>query len=114
VWSVQPHTVEISTDTGNYTFSPILTVELHDIDDNLITDFTGTISLAIGTNSINGVLHGTTAVAAVGGISTFTGLNIDWQVSAPGPFTFATYTLVASSTGVTDGTSNVFFFAYPI
>ena len=86
--------------TPNTAISPPITVRLIDRCGNPATDSTATVSLALGTNPGGATLGGTTSVAAVAGIATFDDLTI----SEPG----AGYTLTASSSGLSDGTSNAF------
>ncbi|MBI4499941.1 MAG: hypothetical protein HY700_02150, partial [Gemmatimonadetes bacterium] len=59
---------------------------------NLDLTFTGTVALSIGTNPSTGSLSGTTSVAAVAGVATFSNVIIN----APG----SGYTLVATSGGL--------------
>lgn len=75
-------------------FTVVVTVK--DSSGSAATGYTGNISLAIDTNpgSPAGTLSGTTTVAAVAGVATFTGLSIDQLGDG--------YTLLAS-----DGTSNM-------
>src|SRR5207249_8764663 len=54
----------------------------------------------IGANPSGGTLAGTATVAAVSGVATFSGLSIDKAGTG--------YTLVASSSGLTDPTSTAF------
>lgn len=67
---------------------------------NVATGFTGTVTVAIGTNPAGGTLSGTTGVAAVAGVALFNTLAIDNVGSG--------YTLTASATGVSGSTSNAF------
>lgn len=82
------------------TLSPAVTVRVVDAAGTTITSFTGNVSLAIGTNPGGGTLAGTTTVAAVGGVATFSNLRIE-QAGAG-------YTLAASATGLTGATSAPF------
>ena len=82
------------------TMSPAVTVRAVDNAGTTITSFTGNISLAIGTNPGGGTLAGTTTVAAVGGVATFSNLRIE-QAGAG-------YTLAASASGLTGATSAPF------
>lgn len=67
-----------------------------------ITDaaFTGTVTLKIGTNPSGGTLSGTLTQTAVAGVATFNDLSINAVGTG--------YTLVASATGITGGTSSPF------
>src|SRR5205814_5569 len=58
---------------------------------------TASVSIAIGTNPSTGTLNGTTSVAAVSGITTFSNLSIDKGGTG--------YTLQVSSTGLTSAIS---------
>src|SRR4029453_5543238 len=71
------------------TINPAVTVRILDASNNLVTSSTRNVTLAIGTNPSSGTLSGTTTVAEVGGIATFTNLSINNAGNG--------YTLVASS-----------------
>ena len=58
------------------------------------------VTVAIGTNPSGGTLSGTKTVNAVAGVATFSGLSIDNIGTG--------YTLVASASGLTSGTSTAF------
>ncbi|MFN2420511.1 MAG: beta strand repeat-containing protein, partial [Gemmatimonadota bacterium] len=95
VFSQQP-----TTTPAGATITPAVTVRAEDTAGNLATSFTGNVSIAIGTNPAGGTLSGTTTVAAVGGVATFSDLRIDKAGTG--------YTLVASSSGLTSATSSAF------
>jgi subtilisin family serine protease/LysM repeat protein len=57
--------------------TPAVQVVAQDAFGNLATDFHGTVSIAIATNPVAGTLSGTTAVAAIQGVATFSDLRID-------------------------------------
>jgi hypothetical protein len=78
--------------------SPAVQVSLTDGSGNVIYSYTGNITLAIGTGS--SVLGGTTTVAAVNGVATFSTLTLSLVESGD--------TLVASATGMVGATSNTF------
>ncbi|MFN8531784.1 MAG: hypothetical protein U0670_24525, partial [Anaerolineae bacterium] len=80
--------------------TPAVTVEIRDAFDNVITTSSATVNVAIGTNPGGGTLGGTTSVAAVNGVATFSTLGIN----AAG----VGYTLTASSAGLTGDTSSAF------
>src|SRR3989449_404447 len=61
---------------------------------------TTSITVAIGTNPASGTLSGTTTVAAVSGVATFSDLSIDKAGTG--------YTVTASATGLTGATSSAF------
>jgi hypothetical protein len=88
-----------STAAGvNMTPGPRVTAQ--DQFGNVATGFTGSITVAIGTNPGGGTLSGTTAVAAVSGVATFSALRINKSGTG--------YTLVASGTSLSPGTSAAF------
>lgn len=78
------------------TIAPPVRVAAEDDQDRVVTTFSGTISIAIRQNGslLVGHLNGTTSVAAVNGIATFSDLSID----QPG---LSDYTLVANSAPLT-------------
>ncbi|HJR54260.1 MAG TPA: invasin domain 3-containing protein [Gemmatimonadota bacterium] len=82
------------------TISPAVTVRVVDNTGATITSFTGNVTLAIGSNPGGGTLSGTTTVAAVAGVATFSNLRIE-QAGAG-------YTLAASASGLTGATSAAF------
>lgn len=85
--------------TVGTTFSPAIKVQILDGAGNP-TNSAATVTLAIGNNPGGGSLTGTTSVAAVAGVATFTNLKINKAGSG--------YTLVASSSGLTAATSSAF------
>ena len=80
--------------------NPTVKVSAQDAFGNVVTGYSGDITVAIGTNPSAGTLSGTTTVTAALGISTFSGLNID--------NTGLGYTLIASAAGLTSVTSSAF------
>ncbi len=94
VFSVQP-----SNTVAGAAISPAVTVRILDQFGNLTTS-TANVTLAIGTNPGGGTLSGTTTVAAVNGVATFSNLSIDNAGTG--------YTLTAVSSGLTGATSNAF------
>jgi hypothetical protein len=99
-FSVQPRSV-----TAGAAITPPVQVEILDQFGARVTTATNTITLAIGTNAGGGTLSGTTTVAAVDGVATFSDLSID-QVGTG-------YRLAASSTGLTGATSGLFDITAP-
>src|SRR5205807_6113819 len=85
-----------TTTIAGQTITPAVTVQIQDANGNL-TSSTASVSIAIGTNPSTGTLNGTTSVAAVSGITTFSNLSIDKGGTG--------YTLQVSSTGLTSATS---------
>jgi hypothetical protein len=90
-----------SNTTAN-AFSPTIVVEARDAGNNLVTSFTGGVSIQVSTNP-NGatVYNGVTGVSAVAGVATFPG---GVQIIKAG----TGYTLTATSAGVPNGTSAAF------
>ena len=82
------------------TITPPVTVRAVDNGGATITSFTGNVTLAIATNPGGGTLSGTTTVAAVAGVATFSNLRI--QQAGAG------YTLAATAAGLTGATSSPF------
>ena len=91
-FSVQPS----STSTTS-PITPAVQVTAHDAFGNRATGFAGAVTLAIGTNPGSGTLTGTLTAAADSGVAIFSNLRIDKAGSG--------YTLVASSSTLTQGTS---------
>jgi hypothetical protein len=92
----------VATQAGSH-IAPAVEVSGEDVFGNLVTVFTGNVTIAIGTNGGSpaaGTLSGTATVAAVSGIATFSDLSIDKSGSG--------YTLAATATGATAGASNAF------
>jgi hypothetical protein len=93
-------TAEPTTQPAGATFSPALEVTVRDQFGNTATGFAGDVTVAIGTNPTGGTLAGTTTVAAVAGVATFTDLSIDRAGTG--------YTLSATATSVTGTMSAAF------
>jgi hypothetical protein len=93
VFSTQP-----SDTTAGVVFSPAIQVRLLDAFDNQTTS-PATVTMALGTNAGNGTLSGTTTVAAVAGMATFSTLSVNKAASG--------YTLLATS-GALSETSTPF------
>ncbi|HSD32456.1 MAG TPA: hypothetical protein VLB49_11135, partial [Gemmatimonadales bacterium] len=72
---------------------PTVRVTARDEQGNTVTGYTGSVTMAIGTDPGNGTLSGTTIVTAVSGVATFSNLSINKSGSG--------YTLKASATGLT-------------
>ena len=75
-----------------------LTVHAEDPYGNVDPTFNGSVTLSLATNPGSATLGGTLNVKAVNGVATFSGLTIN----NPG----MGYTLKASSTGLTAGTTD--------
>jgi hypothetical protein len=80
--------------------SPAVTVEIRDQSGARVATATNSVTLAIGTNPAGGTLAGTTTVAAVNGVATFSGLSIDRVGTG--------YRLAATSSELAGATSSVF------
>jgi hypothetical protein len=89
-----------TTTASGSTISPAVTVRAVDANMNTDTSFNGNITLTIGTNPSGGTLSGTTTVAAVSGVATFSNLSID--------LTGAGYTLIAQAAGLGGDESTAF------
>jgi hypothetical protein len=92
----------VATQAGSH-IAPPVEVSGEDVFGNIVTTFTGNVTIAIGTNGGSpaaGTLSGTATVAAAAGIATFSDLSIDKSGSG--------YTLAATATGATPGASNAF------
>ena len=95
VFSVQPSNMV----TGG-TMTPAVQVTAEDAGNNPVLSFTGDVTVTIGTNPSGGTLSGTTTVAAVAGVATFSTLSLDKSGSG--------YTLAAAAAGLTGATSSPF------
>ena len=96
VFSLQP-----SSTPAGASITPTVAVLVQDANGNTATNDSSTVTLSIGTNPPgNGTLSGKTAVAAVNGAATFSGLSIDKAGTG--------YTLTASDGGLSSATSNGF------
>src|SRR5207249_4470210 len=71
-FSVQPSNTSAAT-----ALTPAVQVTARDAQGNVATDFTGTVTVALGINPGGATLSGTTSVAAVSGVATFSSLSID-------------------------------------
>jgi hypothetical protein len=93
-------TVQPSNAAANATIAPAVRVTVLDALGNVATGFIDIVTLAIGTNPSGGTLAGTTAIAAVNGVATFTPLSINNAGVG--------YRLTATAPGVTAATSALF------
>lgn len=82
-------TVQPSNAMGGATITPPVQVAAQDSFGNLATAFGDSVTVALGGNPAPGALSGTTIVAAVGGVATFSDLSI--------ASTSSSYTLTASA-----------------
>jgi alpha-tubulin suppressor-like RCC1 family protein len=101
VFSAQPAAGNYSDigGKGGTALDPVVQVSVRDAGGNLVADATSSITLALGYNITSGTLSGTTTLAAVNGVATFTDARID-KVGA--------YTLTATATGLAGATSEDF------
>jgi hypothetical protein len=81
--------------------APAVEVVAKDGFGNVVTGFTGNVTVALGANPGATALGGTTTVAAVGGVATFSTLSV--------PVAAAGYTLVASSGSVISSATSAAF-----
>ncbi|MEE2672020.1 MAG: fibronectin type III domain-containing protein [Bdellovibrionota bacterium] len=95
-------TQEPSNTQAGVNISPSITVEIRDGSNSLVTTDTSSITVAIATDPSAGAatLSGTLTVNAVGGVATFSDLNIDKA--------HANYTLIFSSGSLTAANSSSF------
>src|SRR5207249_1282203 len=99
-------TVQPSNAAAGAAITPAVQVAVQDAQANTVTTATTSITVAIGTNPASGTLSGTTTVAAVSGVATFSNLSIDKAGTG--------YTLTASATGLTGATSSAFNVVVPV
>ena len=86
--------------------APSITVEVRGASGSRIPGATNTVTIALGANPGGATLAGTTSVAAVDGIATFTNLHLSERGRG--------YTLAASSGSLTPGTSAAFNIVIPM
>ena len=86
-----------------------LTVQAEDSSGNLVSSFSGTVTVGLASNPGGTTLGGTVTVAASGGVATFSGLTLTQvasgytlYVSASGPTSTTTgpFNVVSSTTGI--------------
>jgi hypothetical protein len=99
LFTVQPSPITVA----GLHIAPPVQVTVRDASGNTVAGFTGNVTASIGANPKGGTLSGTTTVAAVNGVATFSTLSID---SAAGG-----YTLLAKAPGLTSGASSAFVIA---
>src|SRR5207249_876523 len=93
-------TTQPSSTTAGAAITPAVQVTARDALGNTVPGFSGAVTVAIGANPVGGTLSGTTTVAAVGGVATFSNLGVDQSGSG--------YTLTATAAGLTGATSAAF------
>src|SRR5256885_943856 len=99
-------TVQPSNTAAGAAITPAVQVAVQDAQGNPVTTATTSITVAIGTNPASGILSGTTTVAAVNGVATFSA----WSLNTVG----TGYTLTAAATGLTGATSSAFNVVAPV
>src|SRR4029077_13614224 len=93
-------TVEPSNATAGVAIAPAVQVTARDAQGNSETAFTGNVTVALGANPGGGTLAGTAAMAAVGGVATFSNLSINRAGTG--------YPLVTSAAGLGNTPSTAF------
>src|SRR5207249_2429728 len=93
-------TVEPSNTAAGVAITPAVQATAQDAQGNVATGFTGSVTMAFGVNPAGGTLSGTTTVAAVGGVATFSTLRVDKSGTG--------YALSATATGLSGATSTPF------
>jgi uncharacterized repeat protein (TIGR01451 family) len=95
VFGQQPSNAQVGS-----AISPPVTVRAVDAGGATVPSFTGSVTIAIGTNPGGGTLSGTTTVSAIAGVATFPNLSINAAGNG--------YTLAANAAGLTGVTSAPF------
>src|SRR6266566_3801992 len=95
VFGTQP-----GTTVADHNITPAVKVRALDALGNLVPSFTGSVSIATGTNPGGATFSGTTPVAAIGGVATFYDLSLNKTGTG--------YTLTASGSGLAPVTSAPF------
>jgi len=95
VFGVQPSTVAAGS-----AITPAVVVRVEDAVGNLATTFTGSVTVALGTNPAGGTLSGTLTQVVSGGQASFNNLSVDRAAVG--------YTLAASTSGASPGASAAF------
>src|SRR5207249_239489 len=95
-------TVQPTNGAAGAALTPAVQVTARDAQGNVATDFTGTVTVALGVNPGSATLSGTISVAAVSGVATFSSLSID-KVG-----TGYTLTAVDPGEGLSGATSSAF------
>ncbi len=98
--SLLAFTAQPSSAVAGSTLTPAVQVTARDTLGNVVTGFSGNVTIAIATNPAGGTLSGTTVEPATSGVATFSDLSINRAGSG--------YTLAASATGLAGATSAAF------
>src|SRR5205823_957013 len=93
-------TVQPSTTVAGVAISPAVQVTALDAAGNPVPSFTGSVTVALGTNPGGSTLGGTTTLAAVNGVASFATLTLDKTGTG--------YALTATATGLNPATSSAF------
>ncbi|HYI00011.1 S8 family serine peptidase, partial [Hyalangium sp.] len=93
-------TVQPSDAAAGISIAPAVKVGLVDQFGNAVTTGANSVTLALGNNPGNGTLGGSTTATMTAGVATFSNLSLNK--------TGIGYTLVTTSTGLTDATSSAF------
>src|SRR5205807_212513 len=93
-------TQQPSATVAGATISPAVQVTALDPGGNPVPSFTGSMTVALGTNPGGATLGGTTTVAAVNGVASFSPLTLDKTGTG--------YALTATATGLNPATSSGF------
>src|SRR5437773_1564077 len=93
-------TVQPSNTLAGAAMSPAVQVTALDPAGNLVPSFTGSVTVALGSDPGGSTLSGTTTVAAVNGVAIFSPLTLDK--------TGTSYALTATAAGLTPATSSGF------
>ena len=86
-----------TTTPAGVPITPPMTVAVQDASGNLVSSYSGTVALALGSAPPGGTIRGPTTAGVVGGIATFGGLMLDQAGIG--------YTLVASAPAISPATS---------
>jgi hypothetical protein len=89
-----------SSATAGVPITPPIIVQARDATNNLVTTFNGSVALSMGTNPGGATIGGTTAVTAVAGVATFSGLTLNRTGTG--------FTLVASAGGLASDITTAF------
>src|SRR5216117_3177488 len=93
-------TVQPSNTVAGAAISPAVQVTALDAAGNPVPSFTGSVTVALGTNPGGSTLSGTTTVAAANGVASFSPLTLDK--------TGTSYALIATAAGLNQATSSGF------
>src|SRR5437867_2727964 len=93
-------TVQPGTTPAGQQIAPAGKVAAQDALGNVVPSFTGSVTVALGSNPAGSTLSGSATVSAVSGVATFGDLSINTSGSG--------YTLTATATGLTGATSTPF------